>query len=45
MAESSDVDELSYVWEAWRDATGKNMREEYITYVGLMKEVAKLNSR
>ncbi|XP_048507485.1 angiotensin-converting enzyme-like [Athalia rosae] len=44
MAESEDVGELAYVWKAWRDATGKKMRNDYIAYVELTKEVARLNN-
>ncbi|XP_043289330.1 angiotensin-converting enzyme-like [Venturia canescens] len=43
MATSEDPEVLAYVWKAWHDATGKRMKKQYVEYVGLMKEVARLN--
>lgn len=43
MAESSDYDELEYIWKNWHDNSGKLMRNDYKNYVQLMNDAAKLN--
>ncbi|KAF5302725.1 hypothetical protein FQR65_LT08467 [Abscondita terminalis] len=40
LAESSDYDELKYVWEQWRDASGKKIKETYQNYVQLSNQAA-----
>ncbi|ETN62918.1 angiotensin-converting enzyme 9 [Anopheles darlingi] len=44
MAESSDYDELVYVWRRWRDESGKKMRTDYLEYVGYVNEAAHLSN-
>lgn len=36
-------EELSYVWEGWRNATGKIMRESYMKYIHLSNTAAVAN--
>lgn len=43
MAESTDYNELEYVWKNWHDNSGRKMRNDYKTYVKLMNEAAKQN--
>ncbi|CAG2109942.1 unnamed protein product [Medioppia subpectinata] len=43
MADSKDYDELLETWVNWRNATGKKMRKDYISYVGFVNKAAKLN--
>ncbi|XP_049283959.1 angiotensin-converting enzyme-like [Anopheles funestus] len=43
LAESSDYDELEYVWRRWREESGKKMRSDYKDYVQLVNEAARLN--
>ncbi|XP_053674124.1 angiotensin-converting enzyme-like [Anopheles nili] len=43
LAESSDYDELEYVWRRWREESGKKMRTDYKDYVQLVNEAARLN--
>ncbi|GLH07210.1 Angiotensin-converting enzyme [Gryllus bimaculatus] len=43
ISKSRDYDELTYVWKAWRDASGKLMRENYKKYVQLNNKAAKMN--
>jgi peptidyl-dipeptidase A len=38
-------DELSYYWKAWRDATGKLMRNTYLAYITLLNEAAQANGK
>jgi peptidyl-dipeptidase A len=45
MATSTNYEELEYVWKAWRDASGKNMREDYKAYVDIVNAAAKLNGK
>ena len=40
---SRDYNELEYVWEGWRNASGRTMRQDYIRYVELSNEAARLN--
>lgn len=37
-------EELSYVWKAWRDASGKLMRDSFIEYIDIYNEAAEANS-
>ena len=43
MAKSRNYDELTHVWKAWRDSSGKKMRKLFQDSVALMSEAAKLN--
>lgn len=43
MAKSRDYDELSFAWKGWRDASGKQMRNNYKEYVKLGNKAAQLN--
>lgn len=43
MATSRDYDELTHVWKAWRDASGKLMRDKYIEFYGYINKAAELN--
>lgn len=45
MAKSTNYQELTYVWQAWRDASGKKMRGLYKDYVDLSNEAARANSK
>lgn len=42
-AKSRNFDELKYLWQAWRDESGKLMSSDYMAYVELMNEVATKN--
>uniref|UniRef100_A0A0C9RAR2 Angiotensin-converting enzyme n=1 Tax=Fopius arisanus TaxID=64838 RepID=A0A0C9RAR2_9HYME len=44
LIKSRDPDELKYVWKEWRDASGKKMKNDFIRYVELSNEIAKLNN-
>ena len=43
MDKSRDYDELLHVWTAWRDESGKKMRDDYVKYIGLKNEAAVAN--
>uniref|UniRef100_UPI00358E57EB angiotensin-converting enzyme isoform X2 n=1 Tax=Myxine glutinosa TaxID=7769 RepID=UPI00358E57EB len=43
MAMSHDYNELEYAWEGWRNASGRKMRQDYMRYVELSNEAARLN--
>lgn len=43
MAHSRDSGELAYLWGAWHDATGKQMRSHYNEYVTFMNKAATAN--
>ena len=43
MATSENFDELAYIWKEWRDASGKNMRDDYKVYVDLSNKAAQMN--
>lgn len=45
MANSTNFDELKYVWKNWRDATGRKMKDLYKVYVDLSNEAARANSK
>ena len=38
-------EELSYVWEGWRNATGRVMKDDFKEYVGISNEVAEANGK
>lgn len=37
---SRDPEEMKYLWHAWRDATGKEIRKDYISYIELKNKAA-----
>ena len=37
-------EELAYIWEQWRDATGRKMRNEFKEYIDIYNEAANANS-
>ncbi|KAH0568973.1 hypothetical protein KQX54_021672 [Cotesia glomerata] len=41
---SRDPEELKYVWHAWRNASGRNVKQDFIKYVELSNEIARLNN-
>ncbi|NXX73935.1 ACE enzyme, partial [Urocolius indicus] len=43
MATSRDYDELLFAWKGWRDAAGKNIKNDYKRYVELSNKAAVLN--
>lgn len=43
LAESTDFDELHWIWEQWHEKTGKLMRDDYGKYVELMNKAAVAN--
>ncbi|CAG0888979.1 unnamed protein product [Cyprideis torosa] len=43
MGNSTDFEELKYYWKAWRDASGKVVRDDFKVYVNLSNEAAKAN--
>jgi peptidyl-dipeptidase A len=43
ISKSRNYDELTYVWKAWRDASGAKMRDDYKTYVELSNLAAEKN--
>jgi hypothetical protein len=43
MAKSRDYEELKYVWEQWRQASGMPIRGNYVNYVALSNEAAQAN--
>ncbi|CAG0883553.1 unnamed protein product [Darwinula stevensoni] len=43
IASVRDADELQWIWEQWREATGKKMREIYREVIDLSNEAAKIN--
>lgn len=45
LATSENFEELKYVWEQWHEKTGKLMKTDYKTYVSIMNEAAKGNSK
>lgn len=38
-------EELAYVWEGWRNATGRVMKEKFKEYIVIENEVAKANGK
>ena len=38
-------EELAYIWEKWRDATGRKMRNEFKEYIDIYNEAANANSK
>jgi hypothetical protein len=43
MAESRDYDELLFAWQGWRNASGRELRQDYKRYVQLANKAAALN--
>ncbi|KAG0694354.1 Angiotensin-converting enzyme [Chionoecetes opilio] len=43
MASSTNWDELRYVWEEWRDKSGKLMRDDFVRFVELSNKAATLD--
>ena len=43
ISKSRNFDELTYVWKAWRDASGAKMRDDYKKYVELSNLAAQKN--
>ncbi|XP_077986221.1 angiotensin-converting enzyme 2-like [Glandiceps talaboti] len=43
MAESVNYTERLWVWQHWRDETGKQMRDQYVDYVTYKNKAAELN--
>ncbi|XP_066965094.1 angiotensin-converting enzyme-like [Macrobrachium rosenbergii] len=43
MATSEDWEELRYVWDQWREVSGKLMREDFIQFVELSNKAAALD--
>lgn len=41
---SHDPEELKHLWTKWRDATGKKLKTDFIRYVELSNEIARLNN-
>ena len=44
MQKSRNYDELQWVWQQWREQSGKKMREEYSRFVELSNQAARMNS-
>jgi peptidyl-dipeptidase A len=45
LATSNNYDQLLYTWQAWHNASGKKMRNDYAEYVELVNAAAKLNNK
>ncbi|CAL4058602.1 unnamed protein product [Meganyctiphanes norvegica] len=43
MFASTDYEELTHVWESWREVTGKIMRDDYTEFVQLSNKAAQLD--
>ncbi|XP_036407894.1 angiotensin-converting enzyme-like [Megalops cyprinoides] len=43
LAESRDYKELLFVWQGWRNVSGKAIRQDYLRYVELANKAARLN--
>ena len=43
MLNTRSWDELTYVWTAWRNVTGRKMREKIADYVELSNKAAQAN--
>ncbi|XP_064807077.1 angiotensin-converting enzyme-like [Oncorhynchus masou masou] len=43
MAESRDYNELLFAWQGWRNASGRELRQDYKRYVQLANKAATLN--
>ena len=41
MQKSRNYDELQWVWQQWREQSGKKMREEYSRFVELSNQAAR----
>lgn len=45
MAESRDYNELLFAWQGWRNASGRELRQDYKRYVQLANKAATLNGK
>lgn len=45
LASSGNFDEQKWIWEQWREKTGKKMREDYKIYVDYMNKAAEANGK
>ena len=45
MASSLNWNELKYIWEEWRDKSGKLMREDFVRFVELSNKAATLDGQ
>nr|WBW70101.1 venom protein [Lampona murina] len=43
LKKSKDYDELKRIWSDWREVSGKKMKSQFLQYVELSNEAAKLN--
>jgi len=43
LEKSYNYEELVYLWKAWRDATGRKIKSNYLKYLELSNLEAKLN--
>jgi len=43
LSESTDYDELAYVWSAWRNSTGKPIRKLYNQFIDISNKAADVN--
>ncbi|KAF7991815.1 hypothetical protein HCN44_010616 [Aphidius gifuensis] len=44
MMTSREPERLKHLWKSWRDASGKKMKNDYIKYIELSNEIARLNN-
>ena len=44
LTSSRNSDELKHLWVKWRDASGKKVKSDFIRYVELSNQIAKLNN-
>lgn len=45
MAKSKDEQELRHIWKYWHEETGRSLRSNFIRYVELSNEGARLNGK
>lgn len=45
MAESRDYDRLLFAWQGWRNASGRELRQNYKRYVELANLAARSNGK
>nr|AMO02511.1 angiotensin-converting protein 1 [Tityus serrulatus] len=43
LTKSRNYDELAYIWKAWRDVSGKRVKDKYIRFIELSNKAAELN--
>lgn len=41
---SHDPEELKHLWTKWRDASGKKVKTDFVRYVELSNDIARLNN-